>query len=70
MSKRNDGLTSHDRITLSEAKRRLAKKKIKNSKGEEYSADAARGGMSKSRYQRMLRRGHQLLDWMREGYRD
>lgn len=51
---RKDGLTSNDRITLAEAKRRL--------KGTD--AQKARGGMTKSRFRRMKLRGHKLLDWM------
>lgn len=47
-------LSSNDRITLAEAKRRLAGTK----------ADKARGGMTKSRYRRMKLRGHKLYDWM------
>lgn len=52
---RNDNLTSHDRITLLEAKRRMG--------GSD--AQKKRGGMTKSRYRRLLKRGHELFDWMR-----
>jgi hypothetical protein len=53
-------ITNHDKVKLGEAKRRMEGSPLLNKKGEKYDPFKKRGGMTLSRYRRMLSRGHKL----------